>query len=189
MLIRRESGEPRAKPESAQSTRGISTESPSGEGHPYTVPTRSRGKLRCVPHDSDAYFLDSRLIDGKITRLERTIQELRDNLSEYQRAANQEKDDLHETINSLRADLCTRDKSLSVVCIQLADAQRHADGLIRVNRAHEQKHHCESLYAQGRIHLAAERLLEIVDTVNEDVRANKFIVDWLAGGFRRCALA
>ncbi|KAI9461103.1 hypothetical protein HD554DRAFT_1527938 [Boletus coccyginus] len=41
----------------------------------------------------------------------------------------------------------------------------------------------------GPIQGAAEYLLELMDTVNDDVRANKFIVDWLAGGFLRHVLA
>ncbi|KAI9455061.1 hypothetical protein HD554DRAFT_2042888 [Boletus coccyginus] len=69
---------------------------------------------------------------------------------------------------------------------QLADAQRRADGLIRINHAHEQKNQCESLYAQGRIQGAAECLLEILNTVNEDVRGNKLIMDWLAELTPRC---
>jgi len=72
--------------------------------------------------------------------------------------------------------------------IQLAEARRKADGLVRINRAHQQKHQCESLYAQGRIQDAAECLLEFTNTVNEDVRANSFIIDWLAGEFRCRAL-
>ncbi|KAI9455060.1 hypothetical protein HD554DRAFT_2331645, partial [Boletus coccyginus] len=82
---------------------------------------------------------------------------------------------LEQTIQELRA--------------QLADTQRRADGLIRINRAHEQKHQCESLYAQGQIHGAAECLSGILNTVNEDVRANKFIMDWLAELTPRCITA
>ncbi|KAI9455059.1 hypothetical protein HD554DRAFT_2331643 [Boletus coccyginus] len=73
--------------------------------------------------------------------------------------------------------------------VQLANAQHQADGLIRINRAHEQKYQCESLYTQGRIQAAAECLLEIVNTVNEDVRVNKFIMDWLAEFIPRCIMA
>jgi len=145
---------------------------------------RSRGELEYVPHYLDAHFLDSRLLDSKIVHLEKTIQEQ----AESQRAADQEKDDLKETINSLRADLRTRDDSSSVLRIQLADAQRKADGLIRINRAHEQRYQCESLYTQGRIHGAAECLLEFANIVNEDVKTNKLLIDWFAGECRRCVL-
>jgi len=48
----------------------------------------------------------------------------------------------------------------------------------------EQKRQCESLFSQGRIQGAAECLLEFANTVNDDVKANKLIVDWLAGEFR-----
>ncbi|KAI9461363.1 hypothetical protein HD554DRAFT_2041443 [Boletus coccyginus] len=58
-----------------------------------------------------------------------------------------------------------------------------------MNHAHEQKHQCESLYAQGRIQGAAECLLEFADTVNEHVRASKLIIDWLAEFTQRCVTA
>ncbi|KAI9456181.1 WD40-repeat-containing domain protein [Boletus coccyginus] len=114
------------------------------------------------------------------------IKELRDKLAESQRAANQEKDDLNETINSLRTDLRTRDNSSSVLRIQLADAQRKADG---INHALEQMYQYESLYAHGRIQGAAECLLEFANIVHEDVRANKFIIDWLTESTNRCITA
>jgi len=93
----------------------------------------------------------------------------------------QEKDSLNDTINSLRADLRTRDESSSALLVQLADAQRK---IIQINRAHEQKHQCESLYAQGDIHGAAECLLEIANIVNEDMGDSRLIIDWLSGEFR-----
>ena len=49
-------------------------------------------------------------------------------------------------------------------------------------------HQCESLYAQARIQGAAECFLKFAHAVHEDVRANKFIIDWLTGEFRRRAL-
>jgi len=55
------------------------------------------------------YFLDSRLLDGKIARLEKTVQEFRDKFTESQRTAFQEKNGLNKSINSLR----TRDESSS----------------------------------------------------------------------------
>jgi len=142
---------------------------------------RSGGELEYVPHCRDACFFDSRLLDSKIAGLEKTIQEH----AESQRAANQEKDDLNGIINSLRADLRTRDDSASTLCIQLADAQRRADGF---NNALEQMHQFESLYAQGPIQGAAECLLEIANTVDDGVRANKLIMDWLSGELWRRAL-
>jgi len=68
---------------------------------------------------------------------------------------------------------------------KLTDAQRKADG---INHALEQVRQCESLYTQGRIQGAAERLLELASAVDEDIRANKFIFDWLTGEFRRRTL-
>jgi len=51
----------------------------------------------------------------------------------------------------------------------------------------EQKHQCESLFSQGRIQGAVECLLGFANTVDDDVRVNKLIVNWLAGEFRRRA--
>ncbi|KAI9456194.1 hypothetical protein HD554DRAFT_2042635 [Boletus coccyginus] len=48
---------------------------------------------------------------------------------------------------------------------------------------------CESLYAHGRIQGAAECLLEFANIVHEDVRANKFIIDWLTGFTHRSITA
>jgi len=175
MLVRRESNRSRENyPGTAHPACRISTTSPSGERYPHTVPTRSRGELEYVPHCRDAYFIDSLLLDSKIVRLEKTTREL-----------HQERDDLNETINSLRADLRTRDNSSSALRIQLADAQRRADGF---NHTLEQMHQFEFLYSQGRIQGAAECLLEAANTVDDDVRTNKLIMDWLSSELRRRAL-
>ncbi|KAI9455062.1 hypothetical protein HD554DRAFT_298615 [Boletus coccyginus] len=134
--------------------------------------------------------------NSKITRLEKTVRER----ARSPRAASQEKDRLKETAHSLRGNLYTRDESSSgpithpeqtiqELRVQLADTQRKADGLIRISHAYEQKHQYESLYAQGRIQGAAECLLEILNTVNEDVRGNKFIMDWLTELTPRCITA
>ena len=67
---------------------------------------------------------------------------------------------------------------------ELADSRRTADGLVEILRVHERKHHCETLYAGGRIVAAAESLLEIMNGLSEEVRANKLLMGWLAGEFR-----
>ncbi|KAI9571077.1 WD40-repeat-containing domain protein [Boletus coccyginus] len=121
--------------------------------------------------------------NGKIALLEKTTGKLRDKFAESQREADREKDDLNETINSLRTDLRTCDNSSSVLRIQLADAQRKADG---INHALEQMYQCESLYAHDRIQGAAECLLKFANVVHEDVRANKFIINWLTEFPHRC---
>ena len=58
--------------------------------------------------------------------------------------------------------------------------------LVQILHIHEQKHECEALYAGGRTVDAAVSLLEIKNTMSEQVRANKFIMDWLAGEFWHC---
>ena len=88
---------------------------------------------------------------------------------------------LERTVQELHNQLATLRVHL------LTESQLKADSLIRINHAHEQKHRCESLYAQGRIYDAAESLLEIANDMNEDIR-DKLIFDWFAGEFRRCAL-
>ena len=72
--------------------------------------------------------------------------------------------------------------------VQLDDSHRNADSLIRINRAYEQRHQCESLYVQGRIYDAADSLLAIANTIAEDFRDNKSIIDWLTGEFQRRTL-
>ena len=67
---------------------------------------------------------------------------------------------------------------------QLNDSHHKADGLIRIIRAHEQIHQCESLYVQGRTYDAAESLLAIANTIDENLRANQTIIDWLGGEFQ-----
>ena len=42
-------------------------------------------------------------------------------------------------------------------------------------------HQCEALYGQGRIFDAAELFLEMENSANEDVKADKLIVDWMGG--------
>ena len=44
------------------------------------------------------------------------------------------------------------------------------------------------MYAQGRIYVVAESLLEMTNSINEDVRGDTLIFDWLVGKFRRRAL-
>ena len=133
-------------------------------------------------------FCYSHPSDQKIATLNKVVHELRNQLATSQRTANQEKHSLNETISALRADLRTRDDCSNTLLVQLADAQHKADSLIRINHAHEQKHRCESLYAQGHIGDAAECLLKIANTIDNDVRENKLLTDWLSGEFRCRAL-
>lgn len=74
---------------------------------------------------------------------------------------------LQETVQELRT--------------ELAESRHKADTLGQLLRAHEQKHRCETLYTEGRIIDTGISLLEITNTVSEDVRAHTLIMDWLAG--------
>ncbi|KAG6379593.1 hypothetical protein JVT61DRAFT_10098 [Boletus reticuloceps] len=130
-------------------------------------------------------------INAQETSSTKFIQELRDQLTTSQRVADQEGNSLNATINSLRSDLCIRDKSSDTkikrleqvtqeLRVQLSDSQNNADSLIRTIRAHEQKHQCESLYAQGCIYDTAKCLLEVTENVSKDLGANQLITNWLA---------
>lgn len=77
---------------------------------------------------------------------------------------------LEETVHQLRAQLAESQQ----------EADRERDDLIQLL---EQKHRCEALYAEGRIMEVATPLLVIVNSVGENVKANKLIVNWLAGEF------
>ncbi|KAF8547368.1 hypothetical protein OG21DRAFT_1490282 [Imleria badia] len=133
--------------------------------------------------------------DEQRTNLEGTTQRLCRQLSDSQDTINRQ-DTIDKTIDSLRAILHARDdysnneiarlKQINQeLRVQLAESQHKADSLIH---AHEQKHKCESLYTQGRICDAAKSLMEMTNTINEDVRANKLIVDWLAEFTDRCVV-
>ena len=73
--------------------------------------------------------------------------------------------------------IACREQTIEELRVQLAQAEQKAD---LINRTHEQKHQCESLYYQGRIYDAAQSLL----APSDDVRGNTLIADWLAGEFR-----
>ena len=64
---------------------------------------------------------------------------------------------------------------------ELADSQHKADSLVQILRAHEQKHQCETLLAEGRTIDAATTLIELTNTASEETRANALIMNWLAG--------
>ncbi|KAG6375674.1 hypothetical protein JVT61DRAFT_3247 [Boletus reticuloceps] len=139
--------------------------------------------------------------NDKIAHLEKTNQELRNELVESRRAANQKVATLNETIKTSGA----KDKSSSSKIVhleqtveglrmQLADSQRKVDKkddiiktLRAFVRANDEQHRCEALYAAGRIHDAAELLMEIGDIGNSEARANLRIVDWVHEFTHRCA--
>lgn len=142
-----------------------------------------------------------------IADLQKTVQELRGLLADSQRIANEEKSRFSETIESLGekekglsasksmsalaysaltltyidSKIANLEKTVQKLHVQFAESQRKADGLTQILHAHEQKHHCESLYAEDRIIDAAESVLDILTTMSEEVRANKLLMDWLVG--------
>ncbi|KAI9571086.1 WD40-repeat-containing domain protein [Boletus coccyginus] len=118
-----------------------------------------------------------------------SIQELLNQRAESQQAR-QERDSLIQSLRtqeeSSNSKIARLEKTNQELCIQLADAQRRADG---INYAHEQMHQCQSLYAQGRIQGAVECLVEFANVARGDVGANKFIIDWVAEFTQRCIAA
>ena len=60
------------------------------------------------------------------------------------------------------------------------------DDLAHIIRVHEQKHQCETLYAEGHIIGAAVSLLQIKNTASAAVRGYAFITDWISGEFWHC---
>ncbi|KAF8557095.1 hypothetical protein OG21DRAFT_1495015, partial [Imleria badia] len=204
----------------------IQDDSPDEQEHPIQLAKSQKN----ADQEKDGLKQSLRAEEGSSSnnaRLEKNVKELRNELAESERAANEQMDHLCELIGSLRADLETqrmssnnkiahlqqqnqelrvqladsrhkRDDTANRVAhlerinqqlrVQLAECQQKADRLIRIIRAHEQKHHCESLYAQGRIYDVVDTLREIANTVDEDARANKLIVDWLAEFMHRCVM-
>ncbi|KAF8444928.1 hypothetical protein L210DRAFT_3054439 [Boletus edulis BED1] len=151
-----------------------------------------------------AFLLTAFIKVVKKLSLDKIIEELRDQLATSQRTANQEKVGLDQVIDTLCAEFRARGESSGLLCnnitrleqtnqelrVQLAETGNKTDSLIRIIHAFEQKHQCETLYAQGRIYNAAESLLEITNTgVLEDLRDNKLIIDWLAEFTPRCITA
>ncbi|KAF8555338.1 hypothetical protein OG21DRAFT_922733 [Imleria badia] len=127
----------------------------------------------------------------KIVDLEKTVQELRNQLADSQLAANEEKDRLSEIIKSFgekdessNSKIAHLEKTVEQLHAQLVSSESTADNLAQILGVHERKHHCEALYSEGRIIDAAESLIEIANAVSEEVRTNKLLMDWLAGEFR-----
>jgi hypothetical protein len=48
-------------------------------------------------------------------------------------------------------------------------------------RIHQQKHQCETMFADGRIYDAAHHLLEIINSMSEDLQHNELIMNWIEG--------
>lgn len=110
---------------------------------------------------------------------------------------------LNKTIRALRAHLHSSETGSGVFTITLTcapktdllsymfitDSKRKAESLIQILYPHEQKHRCEAtVYAEGHIIDAAVSLLEVASTINEDVKVDKIIMDWLSGEYpcHRC---
>lgn len=78
------------------------------------------------------------------------------------------------------------ENTVQVLRTELADSQQKTDRLTKVLFAHQQKHQCESLYADGHVMDAAQVLLEIARTAGDEVKADEIIMEWLSGEHRLC---
>ncbi|KAF8548434.1 hypothetical protein OG21DRAFT_1516295 [Imleria badia] len=132
------------------------------------------------------FFVSLPVSQHTASRMEDSVNETIDTLRDILRA----RDTRHKKIKQeLRNnEIASHEQINQELRVQLAECQQKADRLIRIIHAHEQKHHCESLYAQGRVYDAAESLIEITSIVNEDESADKdsFIFDWLAEFTHQC---
>lgn len=68
-----------------------------------------------------------------------------------------------------------------LVFTSTTNSKYKAGSLIQMLHAHEQKHCCETLYDEGRVVEAARLLLEIEDSMGEEMRMDKVIKHWLSG--------
>jgi hypothetical protein len=64
---------------------------------------------------------------------------------------------------------------------KIGDLEQTVQGLQCTLHVYEQKHECESLFACGRVYDAAQHLLEIINTMSEDLQHNQLIKNWLEG--------
>ena len=76
------------------------------------------------------------------------------------------------------------EKTVRDLCTKLATSEKKVDNLNEILCAHQQKHECETLYANGHVLDAAQCLLDIKNTASDDVKADKIIMNWLSGEFR-----
>ena len=85
---------------------------------------------------------------------------------------------LETTIQQLRIQLSDSEQIAKQFSSELANSQLAI-------HAHRQKHQCEMLYADGRVVDAARSLLSITRSINDDVKSDVIIMDWLFGMFGR----
>jgi hypothetical protein len=64
---------------------------------------------------------------------------------------------------------------------KIPNLEQTVQGLQCTVRVHEKKHQCETMFANGRIYDAAQYLLDIIDIMNEELKHNELIANWLEG--------
>ena len=89
--------------------------------------------------------------------------------------------DLENTVKELRILLSDSRQSASKVTQQFGTKLANCQQVIR---AYRQKHECEILYANGHVINAAKSLVDIIKSINDDVKSDVIIMDWLSGEFR-----
>lgn len=73
------------------------------------------------------------------------------------------------------------EKTVQELRTQLTHSQQRADGFAKILDAHRQKHACETLYADGHVMDAAKSLVDITKSIDDDVKTDTIIMDWLPG--------
>ncbi|KAG9309331.1 hypothetical protein JVU11DRAFT_10823 [Chiua virens] len=109
----------------------------------------------------------------KVSNLEDTVLQLRNELDDSKRVAQQMRIDMGETLRSLRGNLETNS----------------IDVLGWILRAHEQKLECEELYDEGRIFDAAIAFLNMTSAPSKIMKSNKVVVDWQSKFKDQCIMA
>ncbi|KAG9311853.1 hypothetical protein JVU11DRAFT_8105 [Chiua virens] len=88
----------------------------------------------------------------------------------------------HELTSSY-AKIASLENAIRELRLEFTAFRDNADGLVR---AHEQRHQCETLCAQGRISDATRLFLEILNNTSNSVKVNKVITGWLPEFAHKC---
>lgn len=81
-------------------------------------------------------------------------------------------------MQQLRTELSNSQQNAKKSSIELANSKL-------VIHTYRQKHECEALYADGHVIDAAMSLSDITRSINDYVKSDVIIIDWLSGGFHR----
>lgn len=125
-------------------------------------------------------------LNRKIAYLDETLQELRNVFSTSQNAVDQ----LKEKIKSIRAEFDPEDENSAQIIAKLEKTVQGLQDQLSATesalRLHEKKHECETMYAQGRVYDASRCILDITETMSEELKQNRLLIDWVEEFMERC---